>query len=362
MTVDKKLRRVAEVTGTNLNGTPGCSGRYLLENMSSSIDVNPLFMNALEMKDIHDAQVKPVLSRIFKDYEHMRPETLDSYKESDGTYIHIKKNAKITLPLETCYFLTKKGGQVAENVIHVDDGAEVNIVTSCAKAPGIGNTRHVGSTYVLVGRNASLTHTMLHHWDSHSSAKPLGVVRLEDDSRYVNNYVSLNPVKSIQSDPLIICSGKNSKAVTNTVLYVSGGSTMDIGGTAHLNGMGSGVEMNTRAVCLENSSLIARGYIAGNNSKCKGHLECRGLVLDSSSVLEAIPILRATKPGPELTHEAGIGGLSQREISYLMSRRMTEDEAVGALIRGFMDLEMEGLPAEIEKQINYLSELTAEAS
>lgn len=362
MTSNSKLQSVAKVTGKELNRVTGCSGRHLIENMSSSIDVNPLFNNALELKDINDAEILPVLSRIFEDYEHKRPKSADSFETSRGTYIHIKRNAKITLPLETCYFITKMGGQVIENIIHVDEGAEVNIVTSCAKAPEIGKTSHVGSTYVLVGENASLTHSMLHHWDHNSMVKPFGVIRLEDNSRYVNNYVSLNPVKGIKSDPLIICGGENSMAVTNSILYVSKRSKMDIGGTAHLNGRGSGVEMNTRAVCLDNSNLIARGYIEGNNSKCKGHLECRGLVMDDTSILEAVPILRATKPGPELTHEAGIGGLSQQEISYLMSRKMTEDEAVGALIRGFMDLEIEGLPVEIKKQIDVLSKLTAEAS
>jgi hypothetical protein len=90
-------------------------------------------------------------------------------------------------------------------------------------------------------------------------------------------------------------------------------------------------------------------------------LECHGLILDDKSILEAVPILRATKTGPKLTHEAGIEGLSQREISYLMSRKMSEDEAVGALIRGFIDLEMKGIPEKINNNIDYLSQITVEA-
>ena len=46
----------------------------------------------------------------------------------------------------------------------------------------------------------------------------------------------------------------------------------------------------------------------------------------------------------------------------MMMRRMTEDEAVGALIRGFMELEMQGVPPDVLSQIDELSVLTAEAS
>jgi hypothetical protein len=356
-----RLSKVAEQTGIDLESTRDCSGRYLLNNHEDSIVMNPLFQHSLEIKDINASGSVDVLDRIFKGYEEFRPKNLHD-DTLNGSFIHVKRASRIMLPLETCYYLTEKGNQIGENLVFVDDGAEANIITACAKTKGVGRTTHIGSTNILLGRGASLTHTMVHYWDQHSTASPSGVIRLGDDASYVNNYVSLNPVKNTVSDPIILLTGENSRAVTNNVLYVTDHSKMDVGGTAYLYGKGSRVEMNTRAVCLNESSLISRGLIEGNHTNCKGHLECRGLVMDESSMLEAIPILRARKPGPELTHEAGIGGLSQREINYLMMRRMTEDEAVGALIRGFMDLEMDGLPDDVHKQIAELSVLTAEAS
>ena len=305
---DEKLNRVAKLTGTDLESTRGCSARYLLNNQENSILVNPLFKHSLEVMDITESNVEPILDEIYRGYDDLRQRTLhDNLSELQGSYIHVKRGSQITLPLETCFYLTQRGTQYVENVIYIDDGAEANIITACAKAPGVGNTVHMGATYVLLGKDASLTHTMVHYWDKSSTAAPSGVIRVGDRASYVNNYVSLSPVKNTVSDPTILLTGENSRAVTNNVLYVKDHSTMDVGGTAHLDGHGSRVEMNTRAVCLNESTLISRGLIEGNNTNCKGHLECRGLVLDESSVLEAIPTLRARKPGPELTHEAGIG-------------------------------------------------------
>jgi hypothetical protein len=117
LSVEGKLKRVAEISGTSLKTTSSCSGRYLLENNKSSIEVNPLFGSDFEILDIKEAKVQPALSKIFNDYESSRPKGLNSFEASDGVYIHVKRNARVTLPLETCYFYTKKGSQVAENVI-----------------------------------------------------------------------------------------------------------------------------------------------------------------------------------------------------------------------------------------------------
>jgi hypothetical protein len=76
------------------------------------------------------------------------------------------------------------------------------------------------------------------------------MIRIGDGARYVKNCISLNPVKISLSNPLIICDGIKSKAVIKSVLYVSGGSEIDMGAVAHLNGRGSNVIMNTRAVFL----------------------------------------------------------------------------------------------------------------
>ena len=79
-------------------------------------------------------------------------------------------------------------------------------------------------------------------------------------------------------------------------------------------------EMVSRAIAREGSKMIIRGLIEGANTDCKGHLEYRGLLIDDEAFLQSIPELIARKKGVEITHEAAVGKIPEREITYLMTR------------------------------------------
>ena len=69
-------------------------------------------------------------------------------------------------------------------------------------------------------------------------------------------------------------SGLKAKVSFNSILYGQKNSLLDIGSKAVLSGKGSKAEMVSRAIAREGSRMIIRGMIEGNNSECKGHLEC----------------------------------------------------------------------------------------
>ena len=96
---------------------------------------------------------------------------------------------------------------------------------------------------------------------------------------------------------------------------------------------------------------IARGHIAGHAVPCRGHLECKGLILGGGQSL-AIPELDATVEGVELSHEAAVGKIAQDEIEYLMARGMDEAEATSTIVRGFLNVEIMGLPEELRQSID----------
>ena len=137
-------------------------------------------------------------------------------------------------------------------------------------------------------------------------------------------------------------------------------SKLDLGSKAVLNGKGSKAEMISRSISLEGSNMKIRGLIDGSSPDCKGHLECRGLLLDENAVLESIPELIAGKKGVEITHEAAVGKISEKEITYLMTRKLSRDQAVSLIIRGFMDVGILGLPEALNAEIKKIVETSTE--
>jgi len=43
--------------------------------------------------------------------------------------------------------------------------------------------------------------------------------------------------------------------------------------------------------------------------------------------------------------------IAKDQVEYLMARGLTEDEAVGMIVRGFLDVGIRGIPEELKKEI-----------
>ena len=52
-------------------------------------------------------------------------------------------------------------------------------------------------------------------------------------------------------------------------------------------------------------------------------------------------------PGLELSHEAAVGKIADEEVEYLMARGISRDEAVSMIVRGFLRVDIEGLPPSL---------------
>jgi Fe-S cluster assembly scaffold protein SufB len=220
----------------------------------------------------------------------------------------------------------------------------------------------LGISEIYVKKNAMLNFTMIHQWGENTKVRPRSATEIEENGTFVSNYVSMRPVRDMQMYPVAYCKGDNSRASFNSILYGHKNSQLDIGSKAILTGRGSKAEMVSRAISREGSKLIIRGMIEGDNTESKGHLECRGLIMDDESYLQSIPELIARKKGVEITHEAAVGKISEKEIVYLMTRKLSREEAVSLIIRGFMDVGILGLPDALNAEIKGIVDASTEAN
>jgi hypothetical protein len=61
-------------------------------------------------------------------------------------------------------------------------------------------------------------------------------------------------------------------------------------------------------------------------------------------------------------HEASVSKISEDQLFYLMSRGMTEDEAMATIVRGFVEPIARELPMEYALELNRLIELQMEGT
>ena len=297
---------------------------------------------------------------VSKDKDEFTKKVAEDY--SGGYFMRILPGAEISFPLQSCLMITERNlEQRVHNIIIAEEGSKAHIITSCLQHSSVPKASHLGISEIYVKKNAMLNFTMIHQWSEDTLVRPRSAAQVEDGATFVSNYVCMRPVRDVQMYPVAYCSGEESRVSFNSILYGQKNSLLDIGSKAVLTGKGSKAEMVSRAIARQGSKMIIRGMIEGDNSECKGHLECRGLLMDDESVMQSIPELIARKKGVEITHEAAVGKISEKEITYLMTRRLSRDQAVSLIIRGFMDVSILGLPEALNAEIKNIVNTSAGA-
>ena len=269
----------------------------------------------------------------------------------DGYVIRALPGSRVIYPVQACLYLDKENlSQYVHNLIIAEEGSELHIITGCAAAPHLRRGLHVGISEFFVRKNAKLSFTMIHHWAEEMIVRPRSVGMVEEGGLFLNNYICMKPVKSLQMYPTIHLVGKGAVSRFYSLLVGNPGSELDVGGRVLLKAEDTRAEIIARAIS-NGGTIISRGDLVGEVPGIKAHLECRGLML-KGGVIHAIPELKGTTDGVEMSHEAAVGKIAQEEILYLMSRGLTEDEATATIVRGFLSVDIPGLPAGLKAEID----------
>ncbi|MCX7613894.1 MAG: SufD family Fe-S cluster assembly protein [Caldimicrobium sp.] len=275
----------------------------------------------------------------------------------DGYFIRVLPGYKLVYPVQTCLYIRSDNvAQKVHNIVIVEEGAQLNLVTSCSVHPHIGSALHIGISEFYVKRKGKLTFTMVHMWGEKTAVRPRTGIIVEEGGTYISTYVSLFPVKSIQSAPVCRLLGPEAKASFVSIIANHKDSHIDLGGEVHLEADDTRTEIISRNVVYGGTN-IARGKIIAKAPKVKGHLECQGLMLSDDGLMMAIPELDSHYSDVELTHEAAVGKIAREEVEYLMARGLTEDEATSLIVKGFLSVKIEGLSPELQRQIDKTLEL-----
>lgn len=332
----------------------GCRGGSFFQ-MDHSVVFSEAYQAGLEVMDINEALEK---YDWLKDYWWKSlPSDSDKFaaqaelRQQHGYFLRALPGAKAEFPLQACLYMSQQGmAQNVHNIVIAEEGSELHIITGCTVAPHVESALHVGISEFYVKKNARLTFTMIHNWAPGVSVRPRTGAIIEENGVFLSNYICLKPVKTLQAYPTAYCIGENATVRFNSVLLAQEGTELDLGARVYLQAKGSRAESISKAITT-GGNIVARGHFIGEADGVKGHLECRGLILSEKGRIHAIPELEGRSKDVEMTHEAAVGKIAQEEIEYLMARGFTSDEATAAIVRGFLDIEMKGVPDSINEEI-----------
>ena len=277
-----------------------------------------------------------------------------------GYFIRVKKGVRVEEPLQAGLFINQEMSSMGlHNIVVVEEGAHLHLVTGCTAGCTIKAGLHIAISEHFVEKNAKFINTMVHRWGPEFIVRPRGGTIVEEGGTYVSNYYSAKPPRHIEMNPFTHLKGDNSTAKYMTVLVCLPGTYSDMGGTVLMSGENSGSELVARTV-NHGGTVIQTGLLIGAAKDARAHVDCSGLMLSDSGIIEAVPGLRAMHPDAKMSHEAAIGKIDIGEVNYLQSKGLEEMQAIALIVRGFLDigLEVEGLAPELERTIQEIAALS----
>ena len=158
--------------------------------------------------------------------------------------------------------------------------------------------------------------------------------------------------------------GEGARGEVLSIAYASKGQHQDAGAKMIHAAPNTSSSIVSKSVSLRGGRTSYRGLVdvALSAPNAKSRVECDALILDSISATDTFPTMRINESSANVEHEATVSKIGEEKLFYLMSRGLTENEAMGLIVSGFIEPIVRELPMEYAVELNRLIELEMEGS
>ena len=283
---------------------------------------------------------------------------------SGGSFVYVPKGVKLDIPLQSYFRLNSpESGQFEHTLIIVDEGASLHFIEGCS-APKYNKVNlHAGCVELYVKDNAYLRYSTIENWSKN-------MMNLNTKKAIVGKNAQVDWVtgsfgsKVSMLYPMSILNGEGAKTEYTGITFAGKGQNLDTGFKAIHNAPNTSSVVNSKSISKNGGACTYRSFIKispnAKNSKCC--VSCESLMLDDISRSDTIPVNDIQTDEIEFSHEAKIGKISDKEIFYLMSRGLSEEDAKSMIVRGFAYPISKELPVEYAVEMNNLINLELEGS
>jgi len=283
---------------------------------------------------------------------------------SGGTFVWVPEGVEVKIPLQGYFRMQALGvGQFEHTLIIAEPGSSVHYIEGCSAPRYTKAALHAGMVEVFAKENAHVRFTTIQNWSRNvynlNNKRALAYAGATVD--WVSGSLGS---KVTMLYPTTVLLGPGAKTENLGFTFARDGQHLDVGARALHLAPNTSSRLVSRSVVQGGAKATFRGkvYVAKEARGAKGHVECSTLLLSPEAKTETIPILNAENDEVELGHEATVGRISQEHLFYLMSRGLSEAEAMSLIVNGFVSPILKEIPLEYSVELKRLLEMSFEGA
>jgi len=258
-------------------------------------------------------------------------------EEGIDAKIRLDDGVVIEKPVHICFgMLPEKGLQKIIMDVETGKKSSISIYAHCT-FPFALDIKHIMDAKICIGEDSSYKYFERHIHGSKGGVKvhPKARVKLDKGAFFRTEFELIKGrVGLIDIDYETECGEQSTMEMTARISGI-GDDVIKIRETGILSGEGARGVLTSRVAVRGNSRAEVFNKLTATAPYARGHVDCKEIIQDNASA-SATPIVEVLNPKAHVTHEAAIGSVDAKELETLMSRGLTEDEAVELIIQGLL--------------------------
>ena len=283
---------------------------------------------------------------------------------SGGSFIYVPPGVKVDIPLQAYFRInTENMGQFERTLIIADEGSSVHYVEGCTAPIYSSDSLHSAVVEIIVKKDAHVRYTTIQNWSNNVYNLVTKRTAVHEGGRmeWIDGNIGS---KVTMKYPACYLLGERASGETLSIAFAGEGQHQDAGAKMVHAAPHTTSNIVSKSVARGGGRTSYRGLIQVQEGAVgsKSNVVCDALLVDTISRSDTYPYVDVREDDVSLGHEATVSKVGDDQLFYLMSRGMTEQEAMAMVVRGFVEPIARELPMEYALELNRLIELQMEGS
>ncbi|MBC7301219.1 MAG: Fe-S cluster assembly protein SufB [Nocardia sp.] len=283
---------------------------------------------------------------------------------SGGSFIYVPPGVHVDIPLQAYFRInTENMGQFERTLIIVDEDAYVHYVEGCTAPIYKSDSLHSAVVEIIVKKGGRCRYTTIQNWSN--NVYNLVTKRAKAEAGATMEWVDGNiGSKVTMKYPAVWMTGEHAHGEVLSVAFAGPGQHQDTGAKMLHLAPHTSSTIVSKSVARGGGRASYRGLVQINKGAngSKSTVKCDALLVDTISRSDTYPYVDIREDDVTMGHEATVSKVSEEQLFYLMSRGLSEDEAMAMIVRGFVEPIAKELPMEYALELNRLIELQMEGA
>ena len=290
--------------------------------------------------------------------------SLNSAVWSGGSFIYVPPGVKVEMPLQAYFRINAENmGQFERTLIIADEGAQVHYIEGCSAPVYRTDSLHSAVVEIVCKPSSRVTYTTIQNWSN--NIFNLVTKRARCDAEAHMEWIDGNIGSRLTMKyPAVYLMGPKASGEVLSVAYAGPGQHQDAGAKMVHAAPETTSTIVSKSISKDAGRTSYRGLVKVEPGahKSKSFVRCDALILDEESRSDTYPYIEVGEQDAQIGHEATVSKIGDDQLFYLMSRGLSEQQAMSMIVNGFIEPVTRTLPMEYAVEWSRLIELQMEGS